>query len=81
MTRLCAFTRLIAAHHRARTERGQLLLVIPGTPVLRVLALTGLDRVVPSFTTLAEALEKRAATANGRRQPAQGDGLAEDQPL
>jgi|tagenome__1003787_1003787.scaffolds.fasta_scaffold20885329_2 anti-sigma B factor antagonist len=83
-TRFCdsaGLRALIAAHHRARTERGQLLLVIPGTPVLRVLALTGLDRVVPSFTTLAEALEKRAATADGRRQPAQGDGLAEDQPL
>ncbi len=72
---------LIAAHHRARTERRELLLVIPGPPALRIFALTGMDRVIPSFTTLAEALEKPAATANGHRQPARGDGLAENQPL
>ncbi len=45
-------------------------LVIPRTPVLRVLALTGMDRVIPNLTTLAGALAQPAATANGRsRQP------------
>ena len=61
---------LIAAHKRARAEGGEVRLVIPRTPVLRVLALTGMDRVIPNFTTLAGALAQPAATANGRsRQP------------
>jgi anti-sigma B factor antagonist len=73
---------LIAAHRRARAEGRQLLLVIPSPPVLRVLALTGIDRVIPTFPTLADALAQPAATANGRDRPrTQGDTHAENKPL
>jgi anti-sigma B factor antagonist len=71
---------LIAAHKRAGAAGRAVLLVIPGTAVLRVFALTAMDRVIPNFTSLAEALAHAAATANGRRQPQEGDARAEDQP-
>ena len=71
---------LIAAHKRAGAEGRKVLLVIPGTTVLRVFALTGMDTVIPNFTSLAEALAQAPATANGRRQPQEGDVRAEDQP-
>jgi anti-sigma B factor antagonist len=47
---------LIAAHKRAQAEGGEVLLVIPGTAVLRVFAITGADRMIPAFTSLPEAL-------------------------
>jgi anti-sigma B factor antagonist len=53
---------LLAAHKRAQAEGGEMLLVIAATPVLRVLALTGIDRMIPNFTSLDEAL----AQADGR---------------
>ena len=56
---------LLAAHNKAQAEGRQLLLVIPGTTVLRVIAITGLDRVIPNFTSLDDALAATAATANG----------------
>jgi anti-sigma B factor antagonist len=72
---------LIAAHKRAGTEGREVLLVIPSAAVLRVFALTGMDRVIPNFTSLAEALAQTAATANGRRRPRdEGDARAEIQP-
>jgi anti-sigma B factor antagonist len=71
---------LIAAHKRAGAEGRQVLLVIPSTPVLRVFALTAMDRVIPNFTSLAEALAQAPATANGRRRPQEGDARAEVQP-
>jgi hypothetical protein len=50
------------------------LLVIPSTTVLRVFALTGMDRVIPNFTSLPEALAQTAASANGHsRQRTNGD--------
>ena len=68
-------------HKKAEAEGREVLLVIPGTTVLRVFALTGMDRVIPNFTSLAEALAQTAASANGRsRQRNQGDALADDQP-
>jgi len=64
---------LIAAHRRAGAEGREVLLVIPST-VLRVFALTGMDTVIPNFTSLAEALEQTAACTNGRsRQPDETD--------
>jgi anti-anti-sigma factor len=72
---------LIAAHKRAGAEGRAVLLVIPGTAVLRVFALTGMDTVIPNFTSLAEALAQAPATANGRsRQRDEGDARAEVQP-
>jgi anti-anti-sigma factor len=65
---------LIAAHKRAEAEGREVLLVIPGPAVLRVFALTAMDRVIPNFTTLPEALAQTAASANGRsRQRDDGD--------
>jgi anti-sigma B factor antagonist len=65
---------LLAAHKRAQAEGCEVRLVIPSTPVLRVFAITGVDRVIPNFTSLAEALEPAAAPANGRsRQRPEGE--------
>ena len=71
---------LIAAHRRARAAGHEVLLVIPGTTVLRVFALTGMDTVIPNFTSLAEALAQAPAPANGRsRRQDEEDTRAEDQ--
>jgi len=51
---------LLAAHKRAQAEDRQVVLVIPSTTVLRVFVLTGMDRVLPNFTTLSEALAQSA---------------------
>lgn len=56
---------LLAAHKKAQAEGRQLLLVIPGTAALRAFAITGMDRVIPNFTSLDDALAATAATANG----------------
>jgi anti-sigma B factor antagonist len=71
-TRFCDSSGLhtvLAAHRRAQAEGGQLLLVaLPGTTVLRVLALTGIDRIIANFTTLDDALAHASANgSNGRR--------------
>ena len=71
---------LIAAHKRAGAEGREVLLVIPDTAVLRVFSLTGMDRVIPNFTSLDQALAQAPATANGRRQPREGGARAEVQP-
>ena len=55
---------LLAVHKRAQAEGGELLLAITAAPVLRVLALTGVDRIIPNFTNLEEALAQ--TSANGR---------------
>ena len=47
---------LLAANKRAQAEGGELLLVIPSTAVLRVFAITGIDRMIPNFTSLDDAL-------------------------
>jgi anti-sigma B factor antagonist len=57
---------LVAAHLRAEAEGREVLLVIPSAVVLRVFALTGVDRMIPNFTSLAEALARPAGAANGR---------------
>jgi anti-sigma B factor antagonist len=54
---------LLAAHKRARSEGRELLLVIPSPAVLRVFVLTGVDKMIPRFARLAEAL----VAANGHR--------------
>jgi anti-sigma B factor antagonist len=65
---------LIAAHKRAGAEGREVLLAIPSAAVLRVFVLTGMDMVIPTFTSLPEALAQAAATANGRsRQPDEAD--------
>ena len=60
---------LLAAHKRAQAEGGELLLAISAAPVLRVFALTGIDRMIPKFTTLDEALAQTSADGpNGHRR-------------
>lgn len=47
---------LVSAHKRARAEGGQVLLVIGGAAVHRIISITGLDRVIPTFQSLEQAL-------------------------
>jgi anti-sigma B factor antagonist len=69
---------LVAAHRRAGAEGREVLLVIPSSTVLRVFAITGMDKVIPNFTSVAEALARTAATANGHsRQRNKGDAAPE----
>jgi anti-sigma B factor antagonist len=77
-TQFCAsagLSVLVRAHKRALADGGELRLVIPASAaVLRVFALTGIDRLIPNFTDLEEALEPApAATPRpGRCKPPQG---------
>ena len=60
---------LVAAHKRARAANQELLLVIPGTAALRIFAITGMDRVIPSFTSLDEILAHRPPPRSARSRP------------
>jgi len=58
-TRFCdsaALHTLVAAHKRAQAEGRELLLVIRSAAVLRIFAITGVDRVIANFTSLDDAL-------------------------
>jgi anti-sigma B factor antagonist len=61
---------LLAAHKRAQAEGGELLLVLRSTAVLRVFAITAIDRMIPNFTTLAEALAQTSANGWGSHRRA-----------
>jgi anti-sigma B factor antagonist len=64
---------LLAAHKRATTSGGDMLLVIRGHAVLRVFTITGVDHIIPNFTSLEEALAQASANgSNGLNGP---DGL------
>ncbi len=55
---------LAQAHKRARADGGELRLVIPASAaVVRKFALAGIDRMIPNFPSLYEALEPAPATA------------------
>jgi anti-sigma B factor antagonist len=54
---------LTSAHKRAVAEGGQLSLALGGPAVLRLFAITALDRVIPCFTSLDEALAVAAPSA------------------
>jgi len=59
-TRFCdsaAIHALVDAHKRARAAGGQVLLAVSGTAVPRIFEITGIDRVLPRFPSVAEALE------------------------
>ncbi len=57
---------LVRAHKRARAEGGELRLVLPADgAVPRVFTVTGLDRLIPHFTALEQALAQ--IPANGGR--------------
>jgi anti-anti-sigma regulatory factor len=59
---------LLAAHKRAQAEGGELLLVISAAHVLRIFAITGVDRMIPNFTSLDQALGQSAVNGSGRRR-------------
>jgi anti-sigma B factor antagonist len=55
---------LVRAHQRALADGGELRLVIPASAmVLRVFAIAGIDRVIPNFPSLDEAVVPAPATA------------------
>jgi anti-sigma B factor antagonist len=66
-TRFCASSGigvLVRAHKRAVAHGGELRLVIPASAaVLRVFAITGIDRVIPNFPSLYKAVKPAPATA------------------
>ena len=63
---------LLAAHKRAQGEGGELLLVCSATAVLRVFELTALDRMIPTFTSLDQALAHTPANGLAGRRRACG---------
>jgi anti-anti-sigma factor len=66
-TRFCdsaGISSLVRAHNRAVADGGELRLVVPASAiVLGVFAITGIDRVIPNFPSLYEAVEPAPATA------------------
>ena len=69
----CGLHTLLTAHKRAQAEGGELRLVIPNAAVLRVFALTSVDRMIPNFTSLDDALGHTSpGGSNGRRRPDHG---------
>jgi anti-anti-sigma factor len=54
---------LVRAHQQAQARGGELLLVLPATTVLRIFAIAGIDRIIPNFATLDEALAHAPAAA------------------
>ena len=60
---------LVRAHKRAEAEGGELLLVFTAAAVLRVFAITGIDRMIPIFSSLEEALGQTAAARSARSSP------------
>ena len=76
-TRLCAtagLNVLVRAHKRALAEGGELRLVTPAGPLQRVLAVTGLDRLIPTFTGRDQALKLAAAAGLPPRRPRRPPG-------
>ena len=61
---------LLAAHKRAQADGGELLLAITAAPVLRVLAVTAIDRMIPTFASLDQALARTSANGSNGHQRA-----------
>ena len=70
---------LLAAHKRATAAGGDMLLVIPGNAVLRVFTITGVDHIIPNFTSLEEALAQ--TSANGSNGTDRTDRTAIGEPM
>ena len=60
---------LVWAQKQSRSEGGEMLLVVRATAVLRVFAITGVDRLIPSFANLEEALAQAPAAPSARTSP------------
>jgi anti-sigma B factor antagonist len=67
---------LVRAHKRARAEGGELLLVICAAAVLRIFAVTGIDRLIPNFPDLDQALALTSAVPGFRPPGALAAGPA-----
>jgi anti-sigma B factor antagonist len=63
---------LLAAHKRARAEGGELLLAFFAPAVRRVFTLTGTGHIIPSFTSLDEALAHQSPDGPNRHLVADG---------
>jgi len=78
-TRFCDSTGLhvlVRAHQWALTDGGELRLAIPADgAAFRVFTITGLDRVIPRFDSLAEALLPRPAAVILPLTPRRSPGL------
>jgi anti-sigma B factor antagonist len=71
-------TVLVRAYKRALADRGELRLVLPDSgSVVRILTMTGLDRVIPHFTSLEQALAQVPATIIRPQQPRRSLGHAQ----
>ena len=72
-TRFCdsaGIQALVRAHNRTQAEGGEMLLAVSAAAVLRVFALMGVDRLIPSFPTLQEALAQASAARPAQPSPA-----------
>jgi len=71
LTRFCdsrGLHTLLRAHKLAQADGGELRLVTPADGIVpRIFALTCLDRLIPCFASLTEALAQPPAPANQRR--------------
>ena len=65
---------LIGAHRRARAEGGEVRFVVTGPAVRRILAIMAIDRLIPLFGRLDEALAPPARSDPS--QPASGQDIA-----
>ena len=54
---------LVRAHQRAATTGGEIRLVIATPDVRRIFTVTGIDRVIPSYSSLEKALRPTRAAA------------------
>ncbi len=54
---------LVLAHRRATAEGGELRLVVTAATLSRLFSITGVDQVIPIFTTLDEALSELPSIA------------------
>ena len=55
---------LVRAHKQAQTTGGEMLLVISADTVLRIFAVTGIGRLIPSFPSLHQALAQVPAASD-----------------
>ena len=61
---------LVRAHKQSQAEGGEMLLVVPAPRVLRVFAITGVDRLIPNFSSLERHSRKRPPHESARSSPA-----------
>jgi anti-sigma B factor antagonist len=60
---------LVRMHKQAQADGGELLLVICGAAVLRILAVTGIEHLIPNFPSLDEALAQTPAVSGSPPLP------------